>query len=632
MVRRLLLGLAIGAVVAGISWAGWLAGPENFYGDLWHQLAGVRYQPQHVVIVALDEATLRQHPEPLVCWSQHFARTIEVLRQVGARVIGLDYLFQVSIEAWLQTLALPPDHRSLKYDEPFRQQLASGQVVMGAQRAGDEPHHREMILPLPAFLAVLPRPEADLGLLNLYSDADGVVRRYVPALADASGQVWLTMGKVLALRAAGQDPAKEIDRFKHDPAFLVWSAGNTPGNEHYALPLIGFVGPPDTFPRLSMGRFLDSGAEHDPAIKALQDKVVIIAYEPTALQDAHPTPYALSVWPWPGSDMSGPEIHANIVETLITGRFPRPVPDYLQALYLLGFILAGIFLFYRLPILPGLVAGVVLGSLAVFLAYLLFSRYWLLPAANVQLGVILSYMGVLGIKLTGEERERARIRKIFSRYVADEVVDKLLAAGTLPDLGGEVCRVTVLFADIRNFTTIAEKLDPHQVLAMLNNYLTQACESILTQGGTVDKFIGDAVMAVFGAPVPYPDHARRALQAALELAEKAQACRTWMNRNFPGRGLPEFAIGIGLHTGEAIVGNVGSPKRLEFTAIGDTVNAASRLESLTKELGWIIVASRSTIDAAPGVKTGRQAVRAVKGRQEPLEVFEVMGLQEEKES
>jgi adenylate cyclase len=160
---------------------------------------------------------------------------------------------------------------------------------------------------------------------------------------------------------------------------------------------------------------------------------------------------------------------------------------------------------------------------------------------------------------------------------------------------------------------------------MLNTYFSRACEPILAEGGTVDKFIGDAVMAVFGAPVPYPDHARRALTAALGLAQQAREFRAWMREHFGDRELPDFAIGIGLHTGEAIVGNIGSTKRLEFTAIGDTVNAASRLESLTKELGWTIVASRSTIEAAPGVVTGRQETRAVNGRKEPLQVFEVLG-------
>ena len=623
-----LLLLLVVAAVAGISWAGWLAGPENFYGDLWHRLAGVRYQPQHVVIVALDEPTLQRYPEPLVCWTPHFARVIQVLRRVGATIIGLDYLFHVSIESWLQTLDLPPDHRSLHYDEPFKRQLASGQVIMAAHRAGDEQQKSRIILPIREYLMALPRQAHDLGLINFFNDADGTIRGFVPALADDYDQVMLTFAKVLALRAAGLDPDAERARLQDNPALKAWSADDPGRNDLRAVPIIGFVGPPDTFPRLSMGRFLGPEAENDPEIRGLKDKVVVIAYEPAALQDAHPTPYSLNLWRWPGSDMSGPEIHANIVETLLTGVFPRPVPGYLSSLYLVGVIMAGSVLFYRLPPLPGLAAGVLMAFLSALFAYLLFSRYWLLPTANVQLGVLLSYMGLVGIKLTGEEREKARIRKIFARYVDDDVVEKLLASGRLPDLGGEVFQVTVLFADIRNFTTISERLDPRQVVAMLNTYLTQACEVILAQGGTVDKFIGDAVMAVFGSPAPHPDHARRALRAALDLAAKAREVRSWMNQRFGDKDLPDFAIGIGLHTGEAIVGNIGSPRRLEFTAIGDTVNAASRLESLTKELGWTIVASQSTIAAAPGVMTGRQETRQVKGRHEPLEVFEVLGFTE----
>jgi adenylate cyclase len=621
------LMLLVYGAVAGMTWAGWLEKPEAIYYDLWHQLAGVRYQPEHVVIVALDEPTLQEHSkEPLVCWTPHFARVIEVLRQVGAKAAGLDYFFQISIESWLKTLDLPPNHQSLNYDGPFKQQLATGQVVLAGILSIDEHQKRKIILPIKEYLLSLPPEMQDVGLINFYNDDDGAIRRFVPALVDDYGEVRLHFGNLLALKASNQNPASTIARLRHAPALQVWSAEDPRGVNDQAFPIIGFAGPPDTFPRLSMRRFLTPEAENDPAIRALKDKIVIIAYEPEATQDIHPTPYSLTLWKWQGSDMSGPEIHANIIETLLTGIFPRSVPDWLTSVYLISLLLLGSLVFYRLPPWRGLAAAVALCALAALIAYLLFRRYWLLPTANLQLGIMLSYIGILGIKLTGEERERARIRKIFSRYVTDEVVEKLLASGKLPDLGGEVFQVTVLFSDIRNFTTISESLGPHQVVEMLNTYLTQACEPILAQGGTVDKFIGDAVMAVFGAPVPYPDHARRALNAALDLAQKAQEFRNWMKQRFDGLELPDFAIGIGLHTGEAIVGNIGSVKRLEFTAIGDTVNAASRLESLTKELGWTIVASHSTIEAAPGVVTGRREIRTVKGRQEPLEVFEVLDL------
>jgi adenylate cyclase len=621
--------IVVGAAVQTLSWAGWLERPENFSADLWHQLAGRRYVPEHVVIVSLDDQTLSAHPdEPLVCWTPHFARVMQVLRQVGVKIIGLDYLYYVSIEDWLKKLALPPDHQGRTYDETFRRQLASGLVVMAGNLSVDSRQKTQITLPLPSYLACLPRGLDDVGLVNFFTEGDGVVRRYVPALADDYGQVLLSFGKLLAARALGRDPGEEIQRLRLDPGLKDWSSDNPNAESLARLPVIGFAGPPDTFPRLSFGRFLRPEAEQDPEIRNLKDKVVILAYEPAALQDIHYTPYSLSLGPWQGRDMSGPELHANIIETLLTGKFPRPVPGYLGALYLGAALIAGGFLFYRLSSWRGLAVLGVLGLLSAVFAALLFRHDWLIPTAAVQLALGLSYMGILGLRLTGEERERARIRKIFGRYVADEVVDKLLASGKLPDLGGDSLQITVLFTDIRNFTTISEFLGPRAVVELLNTYLAQACEPILAQGGTVDKFIGDAVMAVFGSPARYPDHARRALRAALELAHRAREFQGWVKQRFGEPGLPDFAIGIGIHTGEAIVGNIGSPKRLEFTAIGDTVNTASRLEGLTKELGWTIVASHSTIKAAPGVVTGGQATRAVKGRREPVQVFEVLGLEE----
>ncbi len=620
-----LFAFLVAAAVSGAAWVGWLAGPEHLYADIWHRLTGARYQPRDVVIVALDEATLQAHPEPLVCWTPHFARVIQVLRQVGAGVIGLDYLFQVSIASWLQTMDLPPGHPGRHYDEPFIRQLASGRVILAAHRTSDDQNRTAFVLPIPEYVQALPNGVHDLGLINLFNDDDGVVRRYVPGLSDDSGQVMLTLAQALALRAAGRDPANAVTALQQNPALPDWSAVDPRGPGLQDVPRIGFVGPPNTFRRLSMARFLQPRAEQDKDIQALKGKVVIVAYEPAATQDVHPTPYALSLWLWPGHDMSGPEIHANIIETLRTGNVPRPVPVALSSLYLLAVLLAASLIFSRLSLLPGLAAGLALVLLTAVCAYFFFQRYWLLPAAQVQAGLLLSYMGIMGLKLTGEEREKSRIRKIFSRYVAREVVETLLASGELPDLGGETFQVTVLFADIRNFTTISEKLAPHQVVEMLNGYLSQAGSAILARGGTIDKYIGDAIMAVFGAPLRHPDHARRALQAALDLADRAREFRTWMQARFQGLDLPEFAVGVGLHTGEAIVGNIGSTQRLEFTAIGDTVNAASRLESLTKELGWAIVASQTTVAAAPGVITGRRETRKVKGRQESLEVFEVLG-------
>ncbi len=355
------LALVVTAAVAGLSWAGWLEGPENFYNDLWHRLAGVRYQPQHVAIVSLDEATLKQYPEPLVCWTPHFARVIEVLRRAGAKIIGLDYIFQVSIAAWLKTLDLPPNHPSLKYDEPFIRQLTSGKVILAAHRGSEEKSKNKMVLPISEYLRALPGRERDLGLINLFNDDDGVIRRYVPALADDQGQVMLTLANCWRCGLRIGDRRLKLRDGNRNRLYRAWSADDPQGDILRRIPRIGFVGPPKTFPRLSMGRLLAAGAENDAGIKELKDKVVIVAYEPETLQDIHPTPYSVSLWPWPGNDMSGPEIHANIVETLITGIYPKPVPGYLSSLYLFSVILASGIIFYLLRPLWGLAAGTVNG-------------------------------------------------------------------------------------------------------------------------------------------------------------------------------------------------------------------------------------------------------------------------------
>jgi adenylate cyclase len=603
--KKLLFAVLLAVLITGGGeWAHrgeWLKPGEDRYYDLWHQLAGRRYDPGHVAIVAIDDQTRLEHQdEPLVFWSPHFAKAISVLRQAGARVIGLDFIFVVSAEAWLKKLKLPESSLSRTFDLAFREQLAAGRVVLAGDLAVDAQDQTKLLLPPPDYWGSLPEGLDDVGLVNFFfQDGDGAIRRFAPAYPLGEGETWITFAQLLAARS---------------------SEGKSAGKDSARIP-IAFAGPPGTIPRVSFRKFLSPEAHLDPQIQGLKDKVVIIAYEPSEVQDKHQTPYSRL--------MSGPEVHANIVETILTGRSSQPVPTPLRLVYLFLVLILGIVLFYRLAPGAGLAALGLLGLGAALFSYFLFRGNWLLPAAVPQLGLLLGFLGILGLRLTGEERERARLRQIFGRYVSGEVVEKLLASGKQPDLGGEAFTVTVLFADIRNFTTISESLRPQEVVEMLNTYFSRACAPILEQGGMVDKFIGDAIMAVFGAPAPQPDHARRAMQAALAMLEKALEFQAWMEQRFPDQGFKDFQIGIGLHSGEAVVGNIGSPARFEFTAIGDTVNTASRLEGLTKELGWNIVASEAAIRAAgPGVALGGRQELRVKGRQEPVVVLEVKGLEE----
>ena len=604
--KRLLHGLLVVllafAVTAIAEETQWLAGVQNAQYDIWHQVAGVRYHPAHVVIVAIDEATRLEHPdEPLVFWAPHFTRALEVLKKVGVQAVGLDFLFGVSAEAWLKRLGLAVD-RSRTYDLELRRQFATGQVVLSATMVVDDQGHSTILLPLADYYFSLPRQLDDLGLTNFYNDPDGVLRRFVRALPDSKGDSWPTLAALLASRAQNQSHFLKA----RPPSY------------------IRFAGPPGTFPRISFRRLLQPGAAQDPELKALKGKMVIVGWE-SGLQDVLLTPYARSFLAWRPELMSGPEVHANIVETLLTERHPQPLPPLLALALILVVLTAGTSGFFHFPPWRSLAVGLGLIFLVLASSYVFFLHDIILPVAGMEVGLSLCFLGTLAARLTGEERTRRRLRQLFSRYVAEEVVEKLVAADRLPDLGGEALNVTILFADIRNFTTISEQLTPHEVVEMLNAYFGQICEIIWREGGTVDKFIGDAVMAMFGAPVPQPDHARQALATALAMAAKAKEFQAWMAQRFLGKNLPEFRIGIGVHSGEAVVGNLGSQKKMEFTAIGDTVNIASRLEGLTKQLGWTVVASYATIQAAgAGVITGPRQELQVKGRQAAVVVYEVL--------
>ncbi len=268
-----------------------------------------------------------------------------------------------------------------------------------------------------------------------------------------------------------------------------------------------------------------------------------------------------------------------------------------------------------------------LGLAAFGLGYGLFRQGLLLPLAGLDLGLAFLWAGANAVRLTRGEREKAHIRHAFGKYVSEAALTRILASGAAPAPGGSLAEVTILFSDIRDFTALSEKLSPQDVVELLNAYFSKVCEIILAHGGMIDKFIGDAVMAVFGAPLANADHAREAVASALGMVDAAKEFQGWMAKRFPHLDGWKFRIGVGLHCGPAVVGNIGSRQRLDFTVIGDTVNTASRLEGFTKEMGCPVVASLAVVDkAGPGVLTGRREKAHVKGKSEPVSALEVLGL------
>ncbi len=606
------LAAGIAALVIGIFMlsqnGGWASRVENLYQDAWHRLAGKRFDPQHVALVMIDDATLARHADtPLAFWTPHFARAIDTLKAVGARLVVLDFIFSGSPELWLSKLGVSDLEHARNHDRDFRTAISQGDVILAGFMVGDGREVGDFTLPTPDLLLSLPQQDVagHVGLANLLLDADSVVRHY-------------------RLRQPIAESVREAGLPDHTLAALAVKAATRSLPDDGVRP-ITYAGPPGTFPFVSFARLLEANAAADPGLRALAGKIVIVGTGYAGMNDVHPTPYSNTIG---ASDqlMSGPEIQANIVETMMSGREMRPAPLWAEVpgLFLAAWLCA--YLLLRHGFSLALTAYLAFLVLITFVAYRAFLGATLVDVFQMQAMPLIALALASAGKLGRTERERKRLNAMFGRYVSGRVMQALLESPDMPALGGARREITVLFSDIRGFTTLSELLAPEEVVELLNQYFQRVCAALLAEEATIDKFIGDAVMAEFGAPLAQPDHADRALRAAIALQRTAQEFAGWVRERFPDRQLPDFAVGIGLHTGAAVVGNIGSQWRMEYTAVGDTVNTASRLEGMTKTVGCPILVSRATYEAAQQREDknfGAWHHLSVKGRSQEVEVVEL---------
>ncbi|MEW6219391.1 MAG: adenylate/guanylate cyclase domain-containing protein [Thermodesulfobacteriota bacterium] len=587
---------------------GWLAPWEEALGDLHQRLLGRRsdYLPT-VTIVTIDEPTLDALADaPMTFWGPHFATAMAAVRAAGAKAIGLDLVFAVSAETWLAEVSPAGSDLSRTYDASFRAQLYSGDVVLAGMARWQDGKAQPPLLPAVDYLYSLPDGPESVGLINLLPDEDHVIRRFLPRLFAGDVPPHTTFAPLLARKAGIVFPPDAIRRIR-------------------------YVGPPGTVPRLSFRKLLEPATRESPAVQALlRDKVVIFSAEQGGFNDLHLTPYSSGLFARPDrSFMAGAEVHANIIETLAAGKTMEPLASGWRFLWLVAFSAAGLVPALRLPPGRALAAMIALALAAFLLAHPVFRADRFAPTIPVVLSLSTLYLGATGKRLTRAERARSIIQATFAPYLADSVLKDLLARDQMPALGGTAAEVVVLFSDIRGFTSLSGRLEPEEVVELLNAYYGQVCEIIARHGGMVDKFIGDAVMALFGTPVAFPDQSRRALLAARDLVANSIGFQSWLDSRFPRHQLPRFRIGVGIHSGKALIGNIGSSKRMEYTAIGSTVNIASRLEGFCKTLGWDIVASQRTVAAAgPGLLLGRTTTVLPAGCSEEISVVEVLGVQD----
>jgi adenylate cyclase len=540
-VSAVLVALVLAATAAGV-----LDGVEQDTIDGRFSVRGGHGAPAEIVIVRIDDVTFDaldlQWPFPR---SVH-AQLIDRLRAVGARVIA--------------------------YDVQFTEQTDPGSdeaLVLATGRAGNVVLATTEIGPGGGTGVFGGTPgqtiaDVEVGHTLLAADSDGVVRRFD---AEIDGLPAFALKTAEAFRPGSTDGIGESREW------------------------LDLAGGPGTVRAVSFSDVLEGRT--DPAV--LRGRIVIVGATAPSLHDEHRT--SLSE----GAPMSGAEVQANAISTTLRG-FPLSRPGWLlDALLTVALALAAPLASLRLAPVRALLAATGAALAYLVAAQLLFGGGVIVAVAAPIVALGLCAVATLAQAFLAQGLERDRLRETFSRFVGRSVADDVLAGDAA--LGGVRREATVLFCDLRGFTALAETREPEAVIALLNTYLERMSDAILDHGGTLVSYLGDGVLAVFGAPVAQPDHAARALAAA----------RAMLAASLPG----ELSLGIGISTGPVLSGRVGSERRMEYAAVGDTTNLAARLQELTRETGCAVLVSDATRhalgDAAGLTEVGRLDVR---GRRE----------------
>jgi adenylate cyclase len=453
----------------------------------------------------------------------------------------------------------------------------------------------------------------NFGFYNVFPDSDGTIRR-VPVIIRFQGNYYPSLDVAAALAYTNR-PLDQVAVFFNPNGLerIDFGPATIPTDPAGSVQ-IDFHGEAKTFPTYSMADVVQR--KLDPSV--FRDRLVLVGPTATGIADMAVTPFQQAGFP-------GVEVHANFVDNLLEGSFIRRGPR--EFLVDIGFLLlfslaAGVLL----SVLPSLRATIiVVATLALFfaLAQYLFSAYrvWIamfLPTTTLAV----NYAAITSYRFFFEEREKRKIRGAFHQYVPPGLISQLLQRPELLRLGGDERDITAMFSDIRGFTTLSEGLSPSALVDLLNEYLSEMTDVIFRHWGTLDKYIGDAIMAFWGSPYPQEDHPERACRAALEMLQSLKK----LQARWDTEGRPRIDIGVGINTGPMLVGNMGSSKRFNYTIMGDNVNLASRLEGLNKQFATRLIVSESTYLRVREKMVARELdLIRVKGKLKPVTIYELLG-------
>ena len=623
---------------------------ENFAYDLRLQLTMPKTLDPRIVIVDIDEKSLKE--EGHWPWSRHKLAQLmdQLFDRYGIDSLGFDVIFAErddssglsSLEQLAKSelgsdagflAALNKARPHLDYDRQFADSLKKRQVALGYYFRHEIANTGNVgLLPKP----VIEKDNVDVGLLGVaraqaYTanlpalqesaagggyfsvsrlDEDGVYRR-LPLLEAYDGNIYESLALALA-RLVLNEPQIHLG-FEESTGYaaLEWiglAGRRIPVDGHVAA-LIPYRGKEGSFPYVSATDVLKGTVPPE----TLKGAIVLVGTTAAGLKDLRVTPVQ-SVYP-------GVEVHANMIAGILDGNI-KERPAYTLGVEFILLLLSGLLLALVLPALSPVkatLATLVVGAGLVVLNLYMWQEFnHVLPIASLVLLVAVLFIFNMSYGFFIESRGKRQLAGLFGQYVPPELVDEMAQDPEAFSLEGESREMTVLFSDVRGFTSISEGLDPKQLTHLMNEYLTPMTRAIHHNRGTIDKYMGDAIMAFWGAPLRDEQHARHALQAAMEMLEKLNQVQA----EFKAKGWPEINIGIGLNTGVMTVGNMGSEFRMAYTVMGDAVNLGSRLEGLTKEYGVQIIVGETTRAAIPDFVFRELDVVRVKGKDKPVAIYE----------
>jgi adenylate cyclase len=626
---------------------------RNIVFDTYQRQAPRTYQPLPVRIVDIDEESLRrlgQWPWP----RDELAGLVDRLGELGVAAVGFDIIFAEPdrfspsnlARLWRDRPELAPLRGSLAQlpdsDAELARSLrrtpsvtsfalsrsgprASPAAKAGFAEAGDDP--RLFVPHLDGAVATLPALEAAAagnGAVNYLPDADNTIRR-VPLVLALDDTLYPSFAAE-ALRVAQGATTYTI---KSSGANLEQSFGAATG---IAMIRIGeAIVPTDRSGQMLLhdtghveARFVPAwrvlAADFDP--NTVAGMIILIGSTAAALKDIRTTPLA--------PVMPGVEIHAQVIEQILAQEFLYR-PDWIQGAETLSFVVLGLLLIFairKVGAFWSLMVALAAGGGAVAVSWYGFMQLrTLIDPLFPCLVILLVYLSASLIAYLRTEQEKRFVRRAMGRYLSPVLVDVLSRHPDRLRLGGEMRDVTLLFSDIRGFTRIAEQLDPQELTRLINRFLTPLTRVIQDAGGTIDKYMGDCIMAFWNAPLDVPDHGRKAIAAALEMRAALHRLNAELAAEAERDGGPAtgLAAGIGINSGRACVGNMGSEQRFDYSVIGDTVNIASRLEGLSRAYGVDIVVGEDAAQHAAGLALIELDLVRLKGRATPSRIFTVLG-------